>query len=134
MDAASGVMVQQRGRHLAAAGVVDAHEEDLRNALHDAPLALPERLETLPREPLGQDGDVGDDPRVLPPPQRLAEVPSDRLACEHTLELRAEAIHGAFQMTNHLGRQCRWPQPRPLRDGERSRSKGIGDVLAMNTR
>jgi hypothetical protein len=59
------VVIEERCGHLAPARVVDTDEQDLRDVFHDAPLALPERPKALPREPLRQDRQVGDDPRAL---------------------------------------------------------------------
>ena len=54
MDAPVGVVVEQRRRHLAAAGVLHADEEDLGDLLGERALHLAERAQALAREAMDE--------------------------------------------------------------------------------
>jgi len=54
-------VVEEAGRHLGPAGVVDADEEDLGHIGHESSLDLGEGAEALAGEPLGEQGQEGGD-------------------------------------------------------------------------
>jgi hypothetical protein len=56
MDSAFGVVVEQGGGHLAAAGVVDTDEQDLGDLAHDGSLGLGEGAESLSGEAVDEQG------------------------------------------------------------------------------
>src|SRR5207244_9078810 len=61
VDAAVRLMIQQRRRHLASAGVVDADEQDLRDFLHEHSLCLGERVQTLAAVAVNEQRNEGAD-------------------------------------------------------------------------
>lgn len=63
MHRTRGEFVQQRGRHLGAAGIVHAHEEDFWHVVGDGALGLGQSPEPVGREPGGGGCHVGVDPR-----------------------------------------------------------------------
>ena len=62
MHPALGVVVEQGGGHLAAAGVVHAHEQDLGGVLHQGSLALGEGAQALSGEAVHEQEDEVDHP------------------------------------------------------------------------
>jgi hypothetical protein len=100
VDAAFGVVVEQRGGHLAAAGVLHAHEQHLGHLLGDRALHLAERAQALAREAMAEQRHEVLDARVGERLQRLGHVALDRLGRERAGELLGQAIERALQMTH----------------------------------
>jgi hypothetical protein len=79
MDLASGVVIQQGGRHLEAAGVVDTDEQDLGDVLHDGSFGLGEGAEAFSGEAVDEQGDEVDHPGARQPGDGLVHEPLDGL-------------------------------------------------------
>jgi hypothetical protein len=56
VDPARGVMIQERGGHLRAAGVVDADEQDLGDVLHESSFGSGEGAQALAGEAVHEQG------------------------------------------------------------------------------
>jgi hypothetical protein len=94
---AAGEDVRERRRHLGAAGVLAADEEDLGDVLRDGTLRLSDRAEPLAREPSGDRRDVVADVRAAQHRERLAHALLDRRAVERPLELAGDVLDLAGQ-------------------------------------
>jgi hypothetical protein len=79
MDSALGVMVEQGGGHLAAAGVVDTDEQDLGHVFDDGSFGLGEGAQLLAGEPVNEQGDEVDHPCPREPADGLIHVAFDGL-------------------------------------------------------
>jgi hypothetical protein len=64
MEAALGVVVEQGGGHLAAAGVVDTDEQHLGHLFDDGSFGLGEGAQLLAGEAVDEQGDEVDHPRA----------------------------------------------------------------------
>jgi hypothetical protein len=62
MDLALGVMVEEGGGHLAAAGVVDTDEQDLRHVFDDGSFGLGQCAQLLAGEAVDEQRDEVDHP------------------------------------------------------------------------
>jgi len=62
VHAALGVVIEQGGGHLAATGVVDTDEQDLRDVAHDGSLGLGEGAQPFAGEAVHEQGDEVDHP------------------------------------------------------------------------
>ena len=94
MDAASGAQLDEPGRHLAAAGVVDADEQHLGHLLRHEPLRLGECLQPLAREAMREHGHEDVDLARAEQVDRLGDVALDRLPREDAGELVGERVGG----------------------------------------
>jgi hypothetical protein len=90
-----GVVVQQRRGHLAAPGVVDAHEQHLRDLLDDGPFGLGQGAEPLTAEAVHEQGDEVDHPGPGHAVDRLVDEALDRLQREDAAELLVQGLDGA---------------------------------------
>ena len=98
VDPPLGVVIEQRGGHLAATGVVDADEEDLGHVLRDLPLDLRERLQPLARETVHEQRHELLEPRRRKRLEGLDHVALDRLRREGPGELLAQRVDTAFEV------------------------------------
>ncbi len=94
MDPALGVMIQERGGHLGAAGVVDADEQDLGDVLHDGSFGLGEGAELLAGEPVDEQGEEVDHAGALEPVDGLVDVALDGLQRPDATELLVQGGDG----------------------------------------
>jgi hypothetical protein len=79
VDPARGELVEQAGGHLAAAGVLDADEQDLGHVLGDRALELAERAEPLASEAMDEQRDEVLDGCGGQLADRLGHIALDRL-------------------------------------------------------
>src|SRR5918995_1694979 len=104
----------ETGGDLAAAGVLDADEEDLGLLLGQKPFHLTECLQSLAGEAVGQHRHVDVDLRIAEQVHRLGDVARDRLARKRSGELILESL-GSFldvlpgDRIEHLG-HCYLPR------------------------
>ena len=96
------VVIEERGRHLRSAGVVDADEQDLGDFLHDLASRLGHRGEPLPREPLCEDRNVDLDLRVGQAGGRLRHDLKNRFRREDPPELLGQASGRRIETDIHL--------------------------------
>jgi hypothetical protein len=93
VDPPLGAKSHETGRHLAAAGVLDADEEHLRAFLRDRPIRLGrQRLQALACEAVGEHRDERVDLRLGQQVDGLGDVALDCRAREDPRELVDEAV------------------------------------------
>ncbi|CDZ91523.1 hypothetical protein RHRU231_840052 [Rhodococcus ruber] len=98
VDAATGVVIQQGGGHLGAAGVVHTDEQHLRNVLGDGAFGLGQCGQAFGGEARGERGQVGVDGRGAA--QRrigLEHHPFDGLRGEDPVVLVGEVLGGTLE-------------------------------------
>lgn len=98
MDEPRSALVEQRRRHLATTGVVDADEEHLGNVLGDQAIGLPERVQPLAREPVHEHRDEVAEAGRRKRLERLADVAVDRFTREDAAKLVHESLDAAFKV------------------------------------
>jgi hypothetical protein len=95
MDSALGVVVEEGGGHLAAAGVVDTDEQDLGDVAHDGSLGLGEGTEALAGEAVDEQGDEVDHPGPAHAVDGLVHEPFDGLQRVDATELLGQRLDRA---------------------------------------
>ena len=108
MDRPPRAELDEARGHLAPTGVLDANEQHLGLLLGDESFGLPERLESLAGEAVGEHRDEDIDLRLAEQVDRLGDVACDRLARERSGELVLQCLGGLLDVLSgdgieHLG-------------------------------
>ena len=98
MNSTLGSPVEQAGRHLAPAGVINTDEEDLRDVFLHSALRLGKGSQPLTSETVDKDGHKLRSPRSRQSLERFPNEAGDSRFGEYSPELFLETLHAALNV------------------------------------